>query len=72
MEILAKYRSVKAWFVAIYESIELVEIYRIEPSILEPLFQTWEQKLETIDSINNPKIPMRFVKQGELVYPKKT
>jgi transcriptional regulator with XRE-family HTH domain len=71
-EILAKYRAVKAWFVAIYESIELVEIYRIEPSILEPVFQIWEQKLEIMDSINNPKIPMRYVRQGELVYPKKS
>ena len=71
-EILAKYRGVKAWFVAIYDSIELVEIYKVEPLILEPIFQRWEQKLETVASLNNPKIPMRYVKQGERVYPKNT
>jgi len=69
--IINKYRSVKAWFVAVYEGIELIEIYRVEPEILEPLFQEWEKRIEVEGALNNPKIPMnKYVKKGELVYPK--
>ncbi len=69
--ILSKYRKVKAWFFSIYRGIELVEIYRIEPEGLEQdFFAKWEQKWnKTGKDINNPKIPVRFVKQiGEIVY----
>jgi len=68
-DILNKYRLVKAWFIAIYEGVELKEIYKISPQELEPLFQQWEQKVEKIGPINNPKIPMRYVRKGERVYP---
>jgi transcriptional regulator with XRE-family HTH domain len=69
-DILAKYRMVKAWYIAIYESVELKEIYRLSPTQLEPLFQQWEHKIETRgESLNNPKIPMRYVRQGERVFP---
>lgn len=68
-DIIDKYRSVKAWFVAIYEGIELVEIYRVEPAILEPLFQVWEKRVETEGPLNNPKISInKYIKRGELVY----
>lgn len=60
--ILAKYRAVKAWYIAIYEGIELMEIYRISPEILEEKFSEWEKKLNTLESINNPKIPMRLIR----------
>ena len=66
--ILAKYRAVKAWYIAVYEGSELLEIYRISPEILEEKFSEWEKKLNTLDSINNPKIPMRLIRQGELAY----
>ena len=68
-DILNKYRSVKAWFVAIYEGVELKEIYKVLPQELEPLFQQWEQKIEVVGPLNNPKIPMRYVRKGERVYP---
>jgi transcriptional regulator with XRE-family HTH domain len=68
-DILNKYRSVKAWFIAIYEGVELKEIYKISPQELEPLFQQWEQKIESAGSLNNPKIPMRYVRKGKRVYP---
>ncbi|MBA3530365.1 MAG: helix-turn-helix domain-containing protein [Ardenticatenales bacterium] len=67
--ILNKYRSVKAWFIAIYEGVELKEIYRVDPREFEPLFQEWEQKIEIKGALNNPKIPMRYVRKGERVYP---
>ncbi|MEO8608205.1 MAG: helix-turn-helix domain-containing protein [Chloroflexota bacterium] len=70
-DIIEKYRSVKAWYVAMYESIELVEIYRVEPSVLEPLFQEWEKRVLTEGPLNNPKISInKYVKKGDLVYPK--
>ncbi len=68
--ILDKYRSVKAWFVAIYEGIELVEIYRVEPQLLEPLFAKWERRIENEGPLNNPKIPVNnYIKKGKRVYP---
>lgn len=67
-DILTKYRSVKAWYIAVYEGIELMEIYKVFPEILEDKFRLWERKLDNLDSINNPKIPMKLIRQGELVY----
>src|SRR5260370_26958038 len=37
-DILRKYRTVKAWYIAIYSAIELKEIYCLRPSELETLF----------------------------------
>lgn len=71
-DILNKYRKVKAWFIAIYEGIELKEIYKVTPTLLEPLFSIWEQRVQDGSSLNNPKIPMKYVRQGELVYPTQT
>lgn len=67
-DILAKYRAVKAWYIAVYEGIELIEIYKVSPAILEEKFSEWERKLDNVDSINNPKIPMKLIRRGELVY----
>jgi transcriptional regulator with XRE-family HTH domain len=66
--ILNKYRAVKAWYIAIYEGIELKEIYKVLPLQLEELFAIWETKIEKSGPLNNPKIPIRYVRQGELVY----
>ena len=69
-DILQKYRAVRAWYIAIYEGIELKEIYKIPPASLEPIFQQWEQKIDRMGTaLNNPKIPMRLVREAELVYP---
>jgi hypothetical protein len=71
--ILAKYRAVRAWYIALYEGIILQEIYRLTPRQLEPIFQTWEERIRAGGagfSLNNPKIPIRFVREhGERVYP---
>jgi hypothetical protein len=69
--ILSKYRSVHAWYFSVYDHIELLRIYRLETSALEPLFSKWESKLRlTKKDINNPKIPMKFVEtNGVLIYP---
>jgi hypothetical protein len=62
--ILAKYRLVD-WVFAIYEGIELQEIYHLIPAALEPYFSKWEKKWHDSGGkdINNPKIPVRFVRE---------
>jgi len=74
LTILAKYRQVKAWYIALYDGIILQEIFRIEPIDLKEVFDGWEKRLnETEDRpINNPKIPMRVVRKGKTVYPTET
>jgi len=67
-DILDKYRAVKAWYIAFYEGIELKEIWKVLPEHLEEKFNEWETKAESQGPINNPKIPIRFVHKGELVY----
>jgi transcriptional regulator with XRE-family HTH domain len=69
--IIDKYRAVKAWYIAIYEGIELKEIYKVIPEQLEELFVNWEKKIEAVGPLNNPKIPIRYVHKGQLVYSSK-
>ncbi len=68
--ILGKYRQVD-WIFAVYRNIELLCIYIMTPSELEPLFSKWEKKWRADGGkdINNPKIPLDFVvKHGSLLY----
>ena len=69
-KILDKYRKVKAWYFAIYEDIELWEIWKVPPSQLEELFRHWEMAIDQMGKeLNNPKIPLWFVQSGgEFVY----
>ena len=68
-DIIAKYRRVP-WTFAIYYGINLSEIYLMSPEMLEPIYQHWESKLKTMSHLNNPKIPVKFVReQGIKVYP---
>lgn len=73
--ILAKYRSVHAWYIALYDGIILNEIYRLTPQELEPIFMGWERRLIANGNLplNNPKIPISFVRAtGSRVYPGQT
>lgn len=68
-DIIAKYRQVP-WSFAIYYGIQLSEIYVMTPDMLEPLYAHWEEKLSTMAHLNNPKIPVRFVREnGIQIYP---
>lgn len=68
-DILAKYRQVP-WTFSIYHGITLTEIYVMTPQMLEPQYEKWESMLNTKSHINNPKIPVYFVKEnGIRVYP---
>lgn len=69
LDIIKKYRQVP-WSFAIYEGIVLKEIYVMPPSTLEPIYQKWEQQLRTKTHLNNPKIPVKFVKKyGIKIFP---
>lgn len=68
--IIRKYRDVD-WLFAIYEGIELVSIYLLTPEDLDFFFTKWEEKWRSSGGkdINNPKIPVRFVKEkGKVIY----
>lgn len=68
-EIIAKYRTAY-WSFAIYHGTHLDEIYVMTPEMLEPIYAAWEEKLKTMPHLNNPKIPVKFVRDnGFLVYP---
>lgn len=68
-DIIAKYRQVP-WTFAIYHGITLTEMYVMTPSMLEPLYQHWEEKLQTMAHLNNPKIPVKYVREnGIKVFP---
>lgn len=71
-KIINKYRLVD-WIFSVYEGIELIEIYKLTPEQLEPYYTKWEEKCNTNNiQINNPKIPLKFVKEnGELLYKNK-
>lgn len=68
--IIAKYRKV-SWIFATYEGIEIKEIYLLTPAAMEPFYQRWEKKWhEGGRDINNPKVPLTYVKaNGQLLYP---
>lgn len=67
--IINKYRQVD-WVFAVYDNIELMEIYLMTPAMLEPFFTKWEEKFNaTGNDINNPKIPLKYVRDnGILVF----
>ncbi|MGI8469840.1 MAG: helix-turn-helix domain-containing protein [Pyrinomonadaceae bacterium] len=68
--IIRKYRNVD-WLFAIYEGIELVSIYLLTPDNLESFFLKWEEKWHSSGGkdINNPKIPVSFIKaNGKVIY----
>lgn len=70
--ILAKYRRVTAWYISIYQNITLMEIYRLTPDELSPVFDSFASRLEANKNqpLNNPKIPIAFVRQhGTRVWP---
>lgn len=68
--IIEKYRKVK-WVFAVYEGIELKQIYLLNPEDLDFYFEKWLLKWnkEGGKDINNPKIPLNYVREnGKLIY----
>ena len=68
--IIGKYRKVD-WVFAVYDGIELVEIYLLTPTDIEPYFKKWAKKWadDGNKDINNPKIPLKFVREvGKCIF----
>ena len=66
--IIEKYRTVP-WSVSIYDGIHLKKIYVVGNEQLQSLFANWEEQLQTVESINNPKIPLSYIEEnGVLIY----
>ena len=68
--IIAKYRKVD-WIFAVYDNIELGEVYLLTPEQLEFYYQKWEDKWHASGGkdINNPKIPLKYVQEnGTLLF----
>jgi hypothetical protein len=68
--IIGKYRQVD-WVFAVYDGIELIEIYLLTPADIEPYFKKWAKKWadDGNKDINNPKIPLSFVREvGKCIY----
>lgn len=67
--IIDKYQKVD-WIFAVYDNIELIAIYLMTPTDLEPFYQKWLTKWHDDGGkdINNPKIPLKFVMEvGKLL-----
>lgn len=68
--IIAKYRQVD-WVFAVYQGIELQQIFLLTPAQMEPFYAKWEKKWHDDGSkdINNPKIPLSYVQNnGRLIF----
>ena len=63
--IIEKYRKVD-WVFAVYEGIELKEIYLLKPQHIEPFYDKWETQWHDKGGkdINNPKIPLAYVREN--------
>ncbi|QQZ27361.1 restriction endonuclease [Thiothrix subterranea] len=68
--IIAKYRRVD-WIFAVYQGIELQQIFLLTPAQMEPFYAKWEKKWHDDGGkdINNPKIPLSYVQNnGRLIF----
>ena len=66
--IIEKYKTVP-WSIALYDGIILKKIYIVGNEQLKPMFDKWEEELKTKTSLNNPKIPLKFIEEhGILIY----
>ena len=79
LERIAVFRG-ERWLFSVYEGIRLCNAYAVSPRELEPYFSKWESDVRKkiangneTPHINNPKIPLKFVKEvGTKVYPVKS
>jgi hypothetical protein len=64
-KIIEKYRKVD-WIFAVYQGIQLESIYILTPEKMEYFYSKWEKKWydDGEKDINNPKIPLTYVKEN--------
>lgn len=68
--IIAKYRRVD-WIFAVYQGIELQQIFLLTPEQMESFYAKWEKKWHDDGGkdINNPKIALSYVQNnGRLIF----
>jgi hypothetical protein len=74
-----RYRATFLWIVAVFDQAQPEVIYEIPPGKLEPYFAQWEAKLAeqgqplggAPNHINNPKIPLKFIRDhGVVAWPR--
>lgn len=58
---LDAYRRVDVWVIATFRGNTPVEAWHVETSALEPWFSEWEREIAVRGTLNNPKIPLRFI-----------
>lgn len=77
---IERYRASFLWIVAVFDQAAPEAIWEISPLDLEPFFSKWEALLRAQDStgrlvrdhLNNPKIPLAFVREhGVQVWPRR-
>lgn len=67
---IAKFRE-RFFVFSFYKGIRLHEVYLVSPDDMEAIFTRWELTLATRDHINNPKVPVDFVREnGTVMYMK--
>lgn len=69
-DIIQGYREVD-WVIAMYDGIEVVEVWRLGTKQMEHWYCEWTAKLERTgkDHLNNPKVPITYVrKHGEVIF----
>lgn len=65
---IARYAG-RRFIFAIYDGIVLQEAYLTEPRDLAPIYAKWKRQLRTKTHLNNPKIPIDFVRDvGQTAY----
>ncbi len=66
--IIEKYRKA-VWIFCVYDGLAVKEIYMLELGVMDYFYSIWEEKLESRDSLNNPKVPLAFVREhGSLIF----
>lgn len=58
---IEKFRGT-SWVFAFFKGIRMTEVYKMSSVEMEPIFKKWEEELQEKDHLNNPKIPVSFVR----------
>lgn len=62
-EVCARYAANCRFGFSIYDTTDLQQIYVMDSPMLKPLIDKWSKKLLEKKHLNNPKIPLSFVKE---------
>lgn len=60
---IERYRRVDAWIIGVFRGVAPLEAWCVPSTALEPFFARWEERLQVTPRLNNPKIPLQFIRQ---------